>query len=234
MRHKYLKILLSLLVLLCSVIANAQNRPSDKPVQKLNAPKVTTEFGLGVMGQYSFLETVPIGNFPHNITTNVGYGASLQFRLNIGRFFGIQPEIVFFGSKLKFSSTQNDYKTPIDVKENLLQMPLLLSLRFAMVRINAGPVFRLSDKGSYLLSKSTDDAIEQREIGMLYPMVTYAAGVSVKLLGRMIVDLRYAGQFTDIKTQNAFIWTLDENKQPEAHYFRTRNSSVQLRVGVVF
>lgn len=196
-------------------------------------PRVTTEFGLAVLGKYSFIDVVPVDEFPHTVTTNFGVGASLQFRVNFGRFFGFQPEVQYAFSILKFRSTNGAHGT-IKVKENLVQMPLLLSLRLGIVDINFGPVFRLMDNNNYLLTDPADKSTQQLRIGNIMPLVTYAAGVSVKLPKNMMIDLRYTGQFKDIKSTNEFLWTLDQVKQPKAEKFRTRNSSIQLRFGFIF
>jgi hypothetical protein len=196
-------------------------------------PKVSTEFGLGILGKYSFLNVVPVGEFPHSITTNFGIGASIQFRINFGRFFGFQPEVQYAFSKLKFQSTNNSYSA-IKARENLIQIPLLFSIRAGIVDFNFGPVFRLMDNCNYTLTDPVDKSTRLCYLGNIMPLVTYAAGVGIKLPKKMMIDIRYTGQFRDIKSCNEFLWTLDEKKQPKADKFRTRNSSIQLRFGVVF
>ena len=248
MRYRFFILSVIIAFALSSATAFAQNKPDEK-TQRMSSssarktvnkalskrePKVTTQFGLGVVGKYTFLEALPVGEFPHSISTNFGIGASLQFRLNLGKFFAIQPEILYTFSKLKFQSTKEETYSPIKVNESLVQMPLLLSFRAGIVYFNFGPVFRLVDNCYYTLTNATDNSVEQRTIGEITPAVTYAAGVSVKMPKNMMIDLRYTGQFADIKTPNEFIWTLDEAKQPTADQFRTRNSTVQLRFGFLF
>lgn len=248
MRYRFFVLSIIIAFVLSSATAFAQSEP-DKEIKRVSSnsarktvnkalkkkePKVSTQFGLGVVGKYTFLETLPIGEFPHNVSTNFGIGASLQFRLNLGKFFAIQPEVLYTFSKLKFRSTTEKAYRPIKVNESLVQMPLLLSFRASIVYFNFGPVFRLLDNSYYTLSSTSDNSAEQRTIGEVTPAVTYAAGISVKLPKNMMIDLRYTGQFTDIKTPNEFIWTLDKAKQPAADQFRTRNSTVQLRFGFLF
>ena len=195
--------------------------------------KVNSEFGLGVGAQYNFFDVQPMSkNFSQSIDAKVSFGAALQFRLNIGKTFGIQPEIAYSYSVLKLKGSES--KTTIKAKVNLVQFPLLVSFRIAMFRINFGPVFTLMDNPTYQLADTIDDTIKQMPLGKLHPSVTYAAGVSAKLSKRVFLDVRYAGQFTDVQTVNEFYWTLDKAKQPDAELFRTRNSSVQVRVGLLF
>ena len=196
-------------------------------------PRVTTEFGLGIGARYNFFDVIDMkGAFSPNITMNLSYGAALQFRLNIGRTFGIQPEISYAYSTVKLKG--GEIGSTIKAKSNLVQIPFLLSFRIAIVRINFGPVFTVMDNPSYMLPDLTEDSIKTCYLGNLYPAVTYAAGLSFKLPKNMMIDVRYADQFKDIKKVNEFLWTLDANKQSEPITFRTRTRSVQLRFGLVF
>lgn len=225
--------------------ALARQSANDKPVDKTAvskmpsqrpAPKVSTEFGLGVGARYNFqVGVTPLStNFSPNFSPKmpVSYGAALQFRLNIGRSFGIQPEIAYARTTLRISDKQDGKDINIKAKSNIVQMPLLLSVRIAMFRLNFGPVFTLMDETSYPLELGEES--QQMTLGKLYPTVTYAAGISVKFAGIMMLDLRYADQFIDSKIENQYLWTLDESKQSEAQSFRTSCRSVQLRFGVVF
>lgn len=195
---------------------------------------VSTEFGLGIGGRYNWFDVQPISqNFTPNISMMMSYGAALQFRLNIGKSFGIQPEISYAYSTIRITDSYNKFNTK--AKSNVVQIPMLLSFRIAMFRLNFGPVFTLMDSTSYQLADK-DETIKQMTLGKLYPSVTYAAGISVKVSRRMMIDARYADMFRpiDIKSENAYLWTLDTAKQPEAQLFKTRCRSVQLRLGVVF
>lgn len=238
MRYSGLKIVMLITAMALSFVATAQNESAEKVVKKAmkqtQAPKVTTEFGLGVGARYNWFKVHPISeNFTPNISMRMSYGAALQFRLNIGRSFGIQPEISYAHSRIRISDSVNKFNTG-KVKSNIVQIPLLLSFRIAMFRINFGPVFTLMDETTYQLVKTEDESIQQQHLGKLFPRVTYTAGISVKFARCMMLDVRYADQFTDIKSSNAYIWTLDKNKQPEAQYFRTSSRSVQVRFGYVF
>lgn len=245
MKFRILRVAIALLFMASTTALFAQesnhDKPADRtPVSKMSSqhqsPKVTTEFGLGVGARYNWFKVHPISEvFTPNISMRMSYGAALQFRLNIGRSFGIQPEISYAHSRIKIED-KNNLSEPLKVKSNIVQIPLLLSFRIAMFRINFGPVFTLMDENNYDLPKieGEEEIIQQMPMGRMFPRVTYAAGISVKFARCMMLDVRYADQFTDIKSENAYIWTLDTAKQPEAQRFRTSSRSVQVRLGYVF
>ena len=243
MRYKALKLAISAVLILICATTWAQKSNYDKPtgtmpVSKMPSrkatPKISTEFGLGIGARYNFqFDILPLSkDFTPKITMPISYGAALQFRLNIGRSFGFQPEISYARSTMRINDKVNKFSTKAE--SNIVQIPMLLSLRVAMFSFNFGPVFTLMDETTYQLPSADGNSIELMHIGSLYPTVTYAAGISVKFAKIVIVDLRYADQFADTKFENQWIWTLDQNKQPKAQSFRTRCRSVQLRFGVVF
>ena len=213
----------------------AQKRQMKRELIK-SQPKVSSEFGLGVGARYNFFEAIPSSTgFNPNMTMTWSGGAALQFRLNIGRSFGFQPEISYARSDLRLSDAGGSSLYNIKVKSNIVQIPMLLSFRAAMFRFNFGPVFTLMDNATYQLPiPNEDNQFETVTVGKIYPTITYAAGISVKFAKVMMLDVRYASQFMDIKSENEFLWTLDQSKQGEAWKFRTRTQSVQLRFGVVF
>ena len=212
-------------------ITQAQPQPKSRYYIKNSASKVTSEFGLGVGARYNFFDVVPLSNkFNSKVTMNFSYGAALQFRLNLGSTFGIQPEIVYAYSTIKFRG--GDIKSAIKAKSNLVQIPLLFSFRIAMLRLNFGPVLTVMDNPTYQLIQNNE--IQQMPLGKIFPTVTYAAGISIKLPKNSIIDVRYADQFKDIATENEFYWTLDRNEQSDPLKFRTRCRSVQVRWGLVF
>lgn len=192
----------------------------DKTVR--SEPLVRTELGLGVGLQYPWMKVQKPESMSAVLSPRMGFGAALQFRISIGKFFGIQPEVTYSYSTVKIEDAPNDIS--VKARSNLVQMPILISFRAAMFRFNFGPVITLMDSPHYTLSE------EKMYLGRLFPTVTYAAGVSVKFAKCMMIDVRYAGQFSDIKASNSYTY----NAEMEAIPFKTRNSSVQLRFGYVF
>lgn len=234
MKYIWRKQLILALLLVIGLTLSAQAAsPEKQPVRKSKKKevKLSTEFGLGVGTRYNMFSIHPASEtLTAKMRMPMSYGAALQFRLNIGKHFGIQPEIVYAYSPLKLDDTTNGFSTKI--KYSVVQIPVLLSFKVAMFRFNAGPVFTLMDDPSYLLPGEDVPA----PLGRLYPTVTYAAGVSVKLGKRTIIDLRYADQFCDKKVANSYICKLGEGEQKteQEQMFRARIRSVQFRVGLVF
>lgn len=193
--------------------------------------QVTTEFGLGVGAQYNWFSLYDQStDMTAQLKMTMSYGAALQFRLNIGKTFGIQPEVTYSYGTVRIADSVHDFTTK--ARLNLVQVPLLLSLRIAMFRINAGPVFTLMDSPTYNLTMG--DKIQKCYLGRFYPTVTYAAGVSVKFAKCMMVDVRYQGEFMDKKSHGEYLYSLDENVQPKAASFNNRIGNVQVRFGYVF
>ena len=234
LRLAFLGLFVAMALPLMAQTSSPEKPVSKMPPQKKDRPKVSTEFGLGIGARYNFqFDTQPLSSdFTPKLSMPVSYGAALQFRLNIGRSFGIQPEISYARSTVKIKDEAHNFSTK--AKSNIVQIPMLLSFRAAMFRFNFGPVFTLMDESTYQLANISDESIQQMPLGRLYPTVTYAAGISVKFAKIMMIDVRYADQFIDTKAENQYLWTLDQNKQAQAQTFRTRCRSVQVRYGVVF
>ena len=202
--------------------------------QQTYTTNISTEFGLGVGARYNWLYVQPLSNvFTADISNHYSYGAALQFRLNLGKTFGIQPEISYARTTLKINDATNKFSTK--ATSDIVQIPMLLSFRAAMFRFNFGPVFTLMDNLTYQLADPNDEmSIKKMPLGKLFPSVTYAAGISVKFAKCLMLDVRYADQFTKIASENEYLWTLDKTKQSEAQRFRTHTRSVQLRFGLLF
>lgn len=213
----------------------AQKKELKKEAIK-NQPKVSSEFGLGVGARYNFFDFQSLTEgFNPNMSMTWSGGAALQFRLNIGRSFGFQPEISYARSTLKIDGKAGSNNYNCNIKSNVVQIPMLLSFRAAMFRFNFGPVFTLMDDATYQLASANDDgSLETVHVGKIYPTITYAAGISVKFAKVLMLDFRYGSQFKPIKSENEFLWTLNKNKQAEAWKFRTATQSVQMRFSVVF
>ena len=200
------------------------------PEKKRKSVKVTTEFGLGVGAHYNWFSVQPMDDMSAQFKMKMSYGAALQFRLNIGSVFGIQPEVTYSYGTIRIEDEMHNLSTK--ARLNLVQVPLLLSLRIAMFRINAGPVFTLMDTPTYNLA--FNDNIEKCYLGRIYPTVTYAAGVSVRFAKCMMLDVRYIGQFMEKESHCEYLYSLDERVQPNAQKFKNKISNIQLRFGYVF
>lgn len=227
------RLILALLLAIGLTLSVQAASPEKQPVRKSKKKevKLSTEFGLGVGTRYNIFSLQPASEaFTATMRMPMSYGAALQFRLNIGKHFGIQPEILYAYSPLKLDDNTNGFSTKI--KYSIVQIPVLLSVKFAMVRINAGPVFTLMDDPTY--SVEGDDVPHM--LGRLYPTMTWTAGVSVKLGKRTIIDVRYADQFYNKIGTNNYIRIIEQNGEviEDKQEFRAHIRSVQFRVGLVF
>ncbi len=97
----------------------------------------------------------------------------------------LQPEVVYTQSNIK-GQLLADAGTSSKVKVQTVDVPVLLSLKVSVARIQAGPVFTLMNNFS---SPSGN-----LELQPLRPAVGYVLGASVDLLG-LTIDGRYHGDF---------------------------------------
>ncbi len=147
----------------------------------------------------------------------VGFGDGL---LGAGLFF--QPEVVYSQSSIKGNEMVFYHDTPpagtvgnpTKLKMKTVDVPLLLSLKVSIARIQAGPVFNLMNN----LSLDGD----KMELLPLRAPVGYALGASVDLFG-LTIDGRYHGDFKKLKYAEK---GLEE--------FKSSLSSWSLGVGIMF
>jgi hypothetical protein len=122
----------------------------------------------------------------------IGFGDGL---LGAGLFF--QPEVVYSQNNLKirgeYFTPQSDLSTMFDSKFNMkrVDVPLLLSLKVSLARIQAGPVFNLMNN---ITSPSGDLQLRTDR-----SPVGYIVGASVDVLG-LTIDGRYHGEFKKLQS----------------------------------
>jgi hypothetical protein len=122
----------------------------------------------------------------------VGFGDGL---LGAGLFF--QPEVVYSQNNLKIkgvipsagSANPPHYDSKFNMKR--VDIPLLLSLKVSIARVQAGPVFNLMNN---ITSPSGDLQLRTER-----PPMGYIVGASVDLLG-LTVDGRYHGEFKKLQS----------------------------------
>lgn len=146
----------------------------------------------------------------------IGFGDGL---LGAGLFF--QPEVVYSQSNLKGEklrpvpgtrASSSSHVTKISMKT--VDVPLLLSLKVSLVRVQAGPVFNLMNNFS-----TTGGDMEMQP---LRPAVGYAVGASVDL-GPLVIDGRYHGDFKKM-----------EFKGQDWEGIKSQFSSWSIGVGLMF
>ena len=145
----------------------------------------------------------------------VGFGDGL---LGAGLFF--QPEVVYSQSSIKGNEIVFYHDTPpagavgdpTKLKVKTVDVPLLLSLKISIARIQAGPVFNL------MSNFSSGDL----ELLPVRAPVGYALGASVDLFG-LTIDGRYHGDFKKL-----------EYKEEGLGGIKSSFSSWSLGVGIMF
>jgi hypothetical protein len=110
--------------------------------------------------------------------------------LDMGLYF--QPEIIFGQNDLHIRP-QNGYETGALTKIRIqtVDLPVMLSFKANVVRIQAGPVFNLMYRSD---TRSGD--IDIMPVGK--PVVSYSVGVSIDVVAGLVIDGRYNGQFKDL------------------------------------
>ncbi len=146
----------------------------------------------------------------------IGFGDGL---LGAGLFF--QPEVVYSQNNIGFNTPNRNIDSENGpsyieggakkIRMQTVDIPLLLSLKVSLARVQAGPVFNLMNKmgGDW-------------QMEAVRAPVGYALGASVDLLG-LTIDARYHGEFkkTDLKGQD---W----------QDIKSRFSSWSVGVGIMF
>jgi hypothetical protein len=136
----------------------------------------------------------------------IGAGSGLT---GVGLFF--QPEVVYSQNNVKMGIVSGDLVYDSKVRMQTVDVPLLLSLKASIVRVQAGPVFNLMNNFSS----------GELEFLPLRPAVGYALGASVDLLG-LTIDGRYHGDFKKMSFEGDWADV------------KSRFSSWSLGVGVMF
>jgi hypothetical protein len=138
----------------------------------------------------------------------VGLGRGIA---GVGLYF--QPEVVYSQNSIKGKWASGDLVGDLRTSLKTVDVPLLLSLKASLVRVQAGPVFNLMNN----YSSETGSP----ELKPLRGAVGYAVGASVDL-GLLTVDGRYHGDFE--KMSFAGSWK----------DVKSRFSSWSLGVGIMF
>jgi len=139
-------------------------------------------------------------DFRDNDNRSLGFAGGVFFRF--GKTLYIQPEILLSQKGGKFNVYEdgvlNDGK--VDVRFSNLDVPVLFGLRVAkFFRVNVGPMasLRLNKNGE--IGDSFNDITGENSGAEFKNRLAfgYQAGVGLDL-GRLSLDVRYEGNFTDI------------------------------------
>ena len=140
-------------------------------------------------------------NFKDNDNRSLGFVGGVFFRF--GKTFYIQPELLLSQKGGRFNAYEDgvqDSNGKVDVRFSNFDVPVLFGVRVAkFFRINVGPMasLRLSSNGK--IGDSFDDITGGNSGAEFKNRLAYGyqAGVGVDL-GRLSLDVRYEGNFTDI------------------------------------
>lgn len=121
-----------------------------------------------------------------DVKNKLGWQAGIFTAVKLGAF-AVEPQILYVRQGLRI---RPEGGKEINLKSNSIDVPVLLSLRLLHpVRIYAGPVFTVMNNCK---RKSGKDLLD---FSRVRPTMSYTVGAGVQLLGHLLIDLRYNGQF---------------------------------------
>jgi len=188
--------MIALCMAMISYAANAQYDPAFRFGIKAGA-------NLSNINGSNDLSLSPGGNafnFKDNDNRSLGFTGGIFFRF--GKTFYIQPEILLSQKGGKFNvykdGVLNDGK--VDLRFSNIDVPVLFGVRIAkFFRVNVGPMASLRLSGNGKIGDSFDAVTGGNSGTELKNRLAYGyqAGVGFDL-GRLSLDVRYEGNFTDI------------------------------------
>lgn len=194
-------VMIALCALLISYAASAQYDPGFRFGIKAGA-------NLSNINGSNDLTLAPGGNafnFKDNSNRSLGFAGGVFFRF--GKTFYIQPELLLSQKGGKFNVYKDgltNSQGKVDVRFSNFDVPVLFGFRVAkFFRVNVGPMasLRLSSNGK--LGESFDDFTGDNSDVTFKNRLAYGyqAGVGFDF-GRMSLDVRYEGNFTEIVKVN--------------------------------
>ena len=197
--------------------AMAQEYPNPFMVEQDNQSLVRTEWGVGVGGVYTGFGS--ISSSAVTLNSRLAFQGHLDMAVVVGRYFAVESGVVYQKGGLDAEYGAKRY----DITTTSFEMPLLLSLRLwdSMVRLDGGVQFGLASSGGYL------DGRESYMFGTVTPTWNLAAGVGVRLMPNMVVELRYTHALQDGANQ------LGATVKGAGLDFTTRTHKVMLGVSLL-
>lgn len=190
-------IMIALCAMLISYTASAQYDPAFRFGVKAGA----NLSNINGSNDLSLSQTSSAFNFKDNDNRSLGFVGGVFFRF--GKNFYVQPEFLLSQKGGQFNVYENGVQNSdgkVDVRFSNLDVPVLFGVRVArFFRINVGPMasLRLSSNGKIgdsFDALTGDNANAEFKNRLAYG---YQAGVGVDF-GRLSVDVRYEGNFTDV------------------------------------
>jgi hypothetical protein len=194
-------IMIALCAMFISYTASAQYNPAFRFGIKAGA----NLSNINGSNDLSLSQTSTAFNFKDNDNRSFGFVGGVFFRF--GKNFYIQPEFLLSQKGGQFNVYENGVQNSdgkVDVRFSNFDVPVLFGVRVARIlRINVGPMasLRLSSNGK--ISDSFNDITGDNANAEFKNRVAYGyqAGVGVDF-GRISVDVRYEGNFTEIAKIN--------------------------------
>jgi hypothetical protein len=149
--------------------------------------------------------TLSSGNNPFNFKDNdnrsLGFAGGVFFRF--GKNVYIQPEFLLSQKGGKFNVYKDgvqDSDGKVDVRFSNLDVPVLFGIRIAkLFRINVGPMASLRMSSNGKIGDTFDEVTGDNSSAEFKNRLAYGYQAGVGLdFGRLSLDVRYEGNFTDI------------------------------------
>lgn len=131
-------------------------------------------------------------------STKPGFELGFQARLRLPLGFLLQPEIVYSRTSGTFPIDETNggggqYGDKLKIRSNWIEVPVLVGWKFSIVRLMLGPSFR------FPMDEVMNAGVKEAKVAPRLQsfVMGYQAGIGIDL-GRLTVDARYCGNFTNI------------------------------------
>lgn len=121
-----------------------------------------------------------------NADKDFGYQLGFLARFNLPILY-IQPELMYTSHRFTMN-LEGDASAKVSMKN--LELPVMVGMKIAFLRVMAGPVFNLMNDTKNKLKKTSMAVTAD----ITRPLVSYQLGAGIEL-GHIGFDVRYGGQF---------------------------------------
>ena len=197
--------------------AMAQEYPNPFMLEEREQSLVGTEWGVGLGGVYTGFSRVSAEDVALN--SRLSIQGHMNMALTVGRYFAVESGLIFEKGGIDAEYRGKRY----DISTSTFEMPLLLSLRLwdGVFRANAGVLFGLMSNSGYA------DGRESYMFGTVTPTWNLAAGLGVRVMPNVVVELRYSHALQDGVNQ------LGATNKGAGMDFTTRSHKVMLGVSLL-
>ena len=197
--------------------AMAQEYPNPFMLEEREQSLVSTEWGVGLGGVYIGFSRVSAEDVALN--SRLSIQGHMNMALTVGRYCAVESGLIFEKGGIDAEYRGKRY----DISTSTFEMPLLLSLRLwdGVFRANAGVLFGLMSNSGYA------DGRESYMFGTVTPTWNLAAGLGVRVMPNVVVELRYSHALQDGVNQ------LGATNKGAGMDFTTRSHKVMLGVSLL-